>query len=77
MTFPERYSGLPAYAFPRLRALLDHLDPGGDPVHMTIGEPKHAFPDWVMDVIAEHAHEFGRYPTNEGTPELLAAIQVI
>ncbi|WP_424943841.1 aminotransferase class I/II-fold pyridoxal phosphate-dependent enzyme [Aliiroseovarius crassostreae] len=74
MTFPERYSGLPAYAFPRLRALLDHLDPGDDAVHMTIGEPKHAFPDWVMDIIQTHAQEFGRYPVNEGTPELLSAI---
>ncbi|OXS18894.1 aspartate aminotransferase, partial [Pseudomonas fluorescens] len=32
------------------------------------------FPDWVMGIINEHAHEFGRYPTNEGTPELLSAI---
>ncbi len=74
MMFPERFSNLPAYAFPRLRALLDHLDPGGDVVHMTIGEPKHAFPSWVSDIIAQHSHEFNRYPPNDGSPELLAAI---
>ncbi len=44
MRFPERFSNLPAYAFPRLRALLDHHPAGGPVRHMTIGEPKHAFP---------------------------------
>ena len=72
--FPERFSNLPAYAFPRLRALLDHHQPGGEVVHMTIGEPKHAFPAWVADIISEHAEGFNRYPPNDGTPELLDAI---
>ncbi|MEP2530268.1 aminotransferase class I/II-fold pyridoxal phosphate-dependent enzyme [Shimia sp.] len=73
MLFPERFSNLPAYAFPRLRALLDHLEPGGPVVHMTIGEPKHVFPDWVTDVIQEHSAGFNRYPPNDGTPELQQA----
>lgn len=72
--FPERFSNLPAYAFPRLRALLDHHQPGGDVVHMTIGEPKHAFPAWVTNVIADNADGFNRYPPNDGAPELLQAI---
>ncbi|SEK28952.1 Aspartate/methionine/tyrosine aminotransferase [Roseivivax marinus] len=72
--FPERFSTLPAYAFPRLRALLDAHEAGGPVVHMTIGEPKHGFPPWILDVIADHAEGFGRYPVNEGTPELLEAI---
>ena len=74
MTFPERFSGLSEYAFPRLRALLDGHAPGGPVVHMTIGEPKHAMPDFVGSVIAESLDGFGRYPPNEGTPELRAAI---
>ncbi len=74
MDFPERFSNLPAYAFPRLRALLDVHDPGGTPVHMTIGEPKHAFPQWVTDVIVENVAGFNRYPPNDGAPELLKAI---
>ena len=73
MKFPERFSNLPAYAFPRLRALLDQHAPGGDVVHMTIGEPKHAFPAWVTDVITEHAAGFNNYPPNEGIPELRSA----
>ena len=72
--FPERFSNLPAYAFPRLRALLDAHAPGGPVVHMTIGEPKHAFPDWIGRVLAENIADFGRYPPNEGTPELLDTI---
>ncbi len=74
MNFPERFSNLPAYAFPRLRALLDHHQPGGDVIHMTIGEPKHDFPDWVTDVILENAAGFQSYPPNEGSPDLRAAI---
>lgn len=72
--FPERFSNLPAYAFPRLRALLDPHAPGGHALHMTIGEPKHAFPAWVAEVIAEHSAEFNKYPPNEGSPELLQSI---
>jgi len=74
MTFPERFSNLPEYAFPRLRSLLDVHAPGGEVMHMTIGEPKHAFPSWVSGIIAENAEGFGKYPPNEGTPELRAAI---
>ena len=72
--FPERFSNLPAYAFPRLRTLLDAHAPGGPVTHMTIGEPTHAFPDWVAGIVAENAHDFGRYPANDGTPELREAI---
>ena len=74
MNFPERFSNLPAYAFPRLRALLDHHTSGGDVVHMTIGEPKHAFPQWVTDVIVENAAGFNKYPPNEGTDQLRGEI---
>lgn len=70
--YPERFSNLPAYAFPRLRSLLDTRDPGGEPINMTIGEPQHAFPDFLADVLAKSVHEFNKYPVNEGAPELLA-----
>ena len=72
--FPERFSNLPEYAFPRLRALLDDIEPGGEVTHMTIGEPKHPFPDWVGQVLSENVAGFAKYPPNDGTPELQAAI---
>lgn len=74
MSFPERFSHLPEYAFPRLRSLLDAHAPGGDVVQMTIGEPRHRFPHWLTQVIADHADGFGQYPPNDGTPELRQAI---
>ena len=74
MMFPERFSNLPAHAWPRLRALLDVHKGGGPTIQMTIGEPKHAFPAWVTDKITEHAEGFNSYPPNDGSPELKGAI---
>ncbi|MCA0041915.1 aminotransferase class I/II-fold pyridoxal phosphate-dependent enzyme [Celeribacter litoreus] len=74
MTFPERFSNLPEYAFPRLRSLLDAHAPGGEVMHMTIGEPRHAMPDFVGDVLAENIAGFAKYPNNNGTDELLTSI---
>lgn len=74
MDFPKRFAALPPYAFPRLRALLDGHAAGGPVLHMTIGEPKHAFPSWVSDVIAENAAGFNSYPPNEGSEALREAI---
>ncbi len=72
--FPERFSNLPAYAFPRLRSLLDAHAPGGDVMHMTIGEPKHAFPAWVTDVIAENAAGFNNIRRTTARPNCCGAI---
>ena len=74
MTFPKRFSNLPEYAFPRLRKLLDAHAPGGPSVQMTIGEPRHPMPDFVAPILAASIADFGSYPPNDGTPELLAAI---
>ena len=74
MISPERFSNLPDYAFPRLRKLLSDVTPGPDPVVMTIGEPRHGIPDFVAPVLARTVDELGKYPPNDGTPQLLAAI---
>jgi len=73
--FPDRFSNLPAYAFPRLRALLDVHEPGGPVIHMSIGEPKHAFPAWISEILMQNMAGFNKYPPNEGTPELRGAIR--
>ena len=67
MVFPERFSNLPDYAFPRLRKLLDVHQPGGDPIAMTIGEPRHAFPPWIAEILAQNLSGFGNYPENDGS----------
>ncbi len=74
MAFPERFSNLPDYAFPRLRKLLDSHAPGADPIAMTIGEPRHPMPDFVAPILAAAIGEFGVYPPNDGAPDLLDAI---
>jgi len=74
MLYPERFSNLPAHAWPRLRALLDVHEGGGPLIQMTIGEPKHEFPAWVSDQITQHAAGFNSYPPNDGSPELRGAI---
>ncbi|MEL6682982.1 MAG: aminotransferase class I/II-fold pyridoxal phosphate-dependent enzyme [Pseudomonadota bacterium] len=74
MVFPERFSDLPAATWPRLRALLDVATKASETINMTIGEPRHAFPAFVGDMIAANLQGFGKYPDNNGLPELLAAI---
>ncbi|MFM2367235.1 MAG: hypothetical protein RIR95_1843, partial [Pseudomonadota bacterium] len=74
MAFPERFSNLPDYAFPRLRKLLDSHAPGGPQISMTIGEPRHPMPDFVGQVLKDSISDFAVYPPNDGTPELLSAI---
>ena len=75
MAFPERFSNLPEYAFPRLRALLDPHPPGAEPVAMSIGEPRHAMPPFLAEVLNAHLDGFARYPVNEGIAPLLSAIR--
>ena len=45
-----------------------------NPIAMTIGEPQHAFPEFVPEVLAAHVSGFNKYPPNDGAPELLEAI---
>lgn len=74
MAFPERFSSLPEYAFPRLRKLLDSHKAGGEPIAMSIGEPRHPIPDFVGPILQANLSGFGQYPPNDGAPGLLAAI---
>lgn len=53
--------------FERLAALIADLAPGMDPVVMTIGEPRHAVPGFVAEVLAGSIGDFSRYPNIRGT----------
>ena len=75
MNFPERFSKLPDYAFPRLRALLGDSPPGrADTITMTIGEPRHPMPGFVAEVLAGATAGFAVYPPNDGSAGLRGAI---
>ncbi len=61
--------------FAQLRTLLGTSQPGGDPIDMTIGAPRHPMPDFVADVLQKHNHEFMKYPPIVGHPALRAALE--
>lgn len=64
------------YPFDRLRALLgDTVPPDGmAPIHMQIGEPKHAPPEFIGPILTRDMSEWGRYPPPNGPDDLRAAI---
>ncbi len=70
----DRFAGLPPYAFPRLRTLLGDTRPALEPINLSIGEPKHDFPAFVMDALNRHQAGFRRYPPNQGTESWQAAV---
>lgn len=69
-----RLDALPGYPFPRLRALLNGVEPGQDPIDLSIGGPRHGVPAFVTDILAADPELYGRYPPIQGTPEWRAAV---
>ena len=66
---------LQPYPFARLReAMRDWTTPAGlQPVHLQIGEPKHATPKIITDALAASLTELSKYPLTAGLPELRQA----
>ena len=63
------------YPFERLAQLKAGVTPPADLAHiaLSIGEPKHAPPAFVLETLRDAMAGFGSYPTTVGTPELRAA----
>jgi N-succinyldiaminopimelate aminotransferase len=63
------------YPFERLAALKSAVAPPAGLAHiaLSIGEPKHAPPGFVLDELRGSMAGFGSYPTTAGSPELRAA----
>jgi len=57
-----------------IRKLLVDVEPGDTPIDMTIGEPRHPMPEFLMPSLAEAAAGFGQYPPIRGTIALRTAI---
>ena len=65
---------LPVSPFARLEQLLDGAQPGNSVIDLTIGEPRHPMPDFVIPALAEAEAGFGKYPAIRGTKEFRAAV---
>jgi N-succinyldiaminopimelate aminotransferase len=66
---------LAAYPFERLAILKQGLNPPPQLSHiaLSIGEPKHTPPAFVIETLRAHLHELGSYPATRGEPVLRAA----
>jgi len=69
------HAALPAYPFPRLRALLREIETTADVTFdLTIGAPKQPPPAFLRAHLDQHFADYGKYPPIAGTPDLKAAI---
>jgi N-succinyldiaminopimelate aminotransferase len=70
-----RLSALHAYPFERLARLKAGVAPPQALKHiaMSIGEPQHAPPEFVLEVLRRHLADLGSYPTTTGVPPLREA----
>jgi N-succinyldiaminopimelate aminotransferase len=70
-----RLSRLQPYPFERLRALLEGIDPPAlPPIRLSIGEPQHAPPAFVLDALTAHSDGLSTYPSTAGMDTLRASI---
>lgn len=67
---------LQPYPFAKLRQLFEDLTPPADktPVALSIGEPRHSPPAFVLEEIAANLNRLANYPATAGLPELRASI---
>jgi N-succinyldiaminopimelate aminotransferase len=70
-----RLSALHAYPFERLARLKAGVaaPPGLKHIAMSIGEPQHAAPEFVLETLRRHLADLGSYPTTMGVPALREA----
>jgi len=67
---------LQPYPFEKLAELKAGLEPPHQLRHipLSIGEPKHAPPEFVLDALKRHLPRLSQYPATRGLPELRTAI---
>lgn len=71
-----RLEKLHAYPFERLARLKAGATPpaGLEHIAMSIGEPQHTPPAFVLDSLRENLHRLGSYPATAGLPEFRASV---
>src|SRR5690349_13453189 len=70
-----RLERLHAYPFERLARLKSGITPPSALAHiaMSIGEPQHPAPPFVLETLRRNLDRLGSYPATAGLPELRAA----
>ncbi len=71
-----RLNQLQPYPFQRLRDLFAGVvpNPALGPVNLSIGEPKHATPQFIKDALVANLHGLANYPVTQGSEALREAI---
>jgi succinyldiaminopimelate transaminase len=74
MINPRLESDLNDYPFARLNALIADLPAPAQPIIMSVGEPQGPVPQFAREIVSRDLALANRYPPNQGTPDLCAAI---
>jgi len=71
-----RLNQLQPYPFQRLRELFAAVTPNPElrAVNLSIGEPKHATPEFIKEALTANLHGLASYPVTQGSEELREAI---
>jgi N-succinyldiaminopimelate aminotransferase len=72
----SRLASLQPYPFQRLATLIDGITPPKErpPIRLSIGEPQHAAPAFVLEALAANLAGLSNYPVTKGSAELRRAI---
>ena len=67
---------LQPYPFQKLARLVADVVPNGEltPINLSIGEPKHATPPFILDSLTSHRGGIASYPATLGSPALRSTI---
>jgi N-succinyldiaminopimelate aminotransferase len=69
-------SFLQPYPFTKLQALIKGVTPAAlSPIHLSIGEPQHPSPAFVLEVLHREAQSYAKYPTTQGSDSLRETIR--
>ncbi len=72
----SRLASLQRYPFERLAELIKDITPPANkpPIKMSMGEPQHAAPPFVLEALTKNLKGLSHYPTTKGTPALRETI---
>jgi N-succinyldiaminopimelate aminotransferase len=68
----SRLASLQRYPFEKLAELIKDVTPPANksPIKLSMGEPQHAAPAFVLEALAANLAQLSRYPSTRGDPEL-------